>query len=738
MTDDDCCCGVIPCLCVTEAQVQQAKKLDDLRMMLRTTTAACDFCLMLPCLCEGDTLEAEEPLVVPSKPVKKVVPTDAYGRVELTGSDGDTVKDLWVASELDDVLKPHQRDGVKFLLQHVSMDQGCILADYMGLGKTIQLISSIHSFLIDGLSRGSRSTALVLCPTVCILNWVQEFQKWLEPSSLQWCPIYQMDTTNSYKSNTSSRIEALEEWKSKGGVMIMGYEMFRLLLNPSRVVNEPVIDVVSHVSMGVLEVTEKKQRVIDRQLRQLSSLLCSPGPDLVALDEGHRIKDPSSILCATLEKVTTHKRIVLTGYPLQNSLAEYWCMVNFCRPDFLGSYDEFRQTYERPIVEGNVEKSSQLTTLLAPVVLRRGRDLLNAHLPTKKEWIVHCQLSPLQHTMYLDFLDRDRLEKKQWDLFTTYATLLQIVNHPDVVHRRMMLCEGPDDQDNDDGGGADGVPVVDDWQPVLSTTKQTRPKKRKRTADPDARAAMAWAEPSLLTDYVTGEAGHSGKMVVLLQLIRESQTAGDKVVVFSQSVSTLECVGMFLDLEEGTTSPPASTKSAKPQRGQTAKKVSSAKNHAAKKSRKYLVIDGSLSSSKRMEHINTFSDHKSGVDVLLVSTRAGAEGINLHAANRLVLFDVSWNPSHDHQSMCRSHRIGQVKDVHVYRFVSHDTMEEKIYRQQVKKVGLSANVVDATAMNMAARTIGRCCLGQVSRTSWPLGAQVLRSSGGGHYISRRQ
>ncbi|RHY31293.1 hypothetical protein DYB32_003633 [Aphanomyces invadans] len=493
---------------------------------------------MLPCLCEGDTLEAEEPLVVPSKPVKKVVPTDAYGRVELTGSDGDTVKDLWVASELDDVLKPHQRDGVKFLLQHVSMDQGCILADYMGLGKTIQLISSIHSFLIDGLSRyvhppassiqltafcsGSRSTALVLCPTVCILNWVQEFQKWLEPSSLQWCPIYQMDTTNSvrrpcshqslahvrvfqYKSNTSSRIEALEEWKSKGGVMIMGYEMFRLLLNPSRVVNEPVIDVVSHVSMGVLEVTEKKQRVIDRQLRQLSSLLCSPGPDLVALDEGHRIKDPSSILCATLEKVTTHKRIVLTGYPLQ--------------VDSTNSA-HFHLT-SRPIVEGNVEKSSQLTTLLAPVVLRRGRDLLNAHLPTKKEWIVHCQLSPLQHTMYLDFLDRDRLEKKQWDLFTTYATLLQIVNHPDVVHRRMMLCEGPDDQDNDDGGGADGVPVVDDWQPVLSTTKQTRPKKRKRTADPDARAAMAWAEPSLLTDYVTGEAGHSGKMVVLLQLIRE-------------------------------------------------------------------------------------------------------------------------------------------------------------------------------------------------------------------------
>ncbi|KAF0700328.1 Aste57867_9141 [Aphanomyces stellatus] len=712
--DDECCCGFIPCLCVSEAEALQAKKLSDLRTMLQTTTGPCDLCLMMPCLCDGDALEEEPeiPQEDPSKSSKRVLPIDAYGRVELLRNETDS-SGTWIAAELEEILKPHQREGVEFLVQHVSNDQGCILADYMGLGKTLQLISTIHSYIVDGIPQHAKRTALVLCPTVCILNWSQEFQKWLSPASLQLCPIFQMETHNSYKSNTAARIQVLEEWKATGGVLIMGYEMFRLLLNPSRVISEPCLDVVTHVSTGVLQVADKKQQLVDRQLRQVMSLLCAPGPDLVALDEGHRIKDPASLLCMSLEKLATKKRIVLTGYPLQNSLSEYWCMVNFSRPGYLEAYEQFRARYEKPILDGDVEMSTKLTQLLAPVVLRRGRQLLNAHLPTKKEWIVHCHLSPLQRQMYLDFLDRDGMEKKQWDLFTAYATLLQIINHPDVVHNRMMnaMDDGTDDENED----TKSVAADDGWAPVLSTTKP-KPKKRKRPETTPG--SLDWAKPSLHADYETGVVHHSGKMTVLLQLIRErytiqmlsesnldgvnSKLAGDKVVVFSQSVTTLQCVGRFLAQEDEPVSE-RSTKAA-PRTKKPAKRVSTTKSKAKPKGVNYLVIDGSLSSNKRMEYINTFSDKSSGVDVLLVSTRAGAEGINLHAANRLVLFDVSWNPSHDHQSMCRSHRIGQTKDVHVYRFVSHDTMEAKIYDQQVKKVGLSSNIVDSTAMQSTATT----------------------------------
>ena len=114
---------------------------------------------------------------------------------------------------------------------------------------------------------------------------------------------------------------------------------------------------------------------------------------------------------------------------------------------------------------------------------------------------------------------------------------------------------------------------------------------------------------------------------------------------------------------------------------------------------KLIRLDGSTGPDERREKIKKFQSpqNKNTPIIFLLSTKAGCLGINLTAAKRVVLFDVSWNPCHDAQAICRAFRIGQKQKVNVYRFVAQQTMEERVLQRQVGKQTVANRVLDKDA-----------------------------------------
>lgn len=190
-----------------------------------------------------------------------------------------------------------------------------------------------------------------------------------------------------------------------------------------------------------------------------------------------------------------------------------------------------------------------------------------------------------------------------------------------------------------------------------------------KVAKEDTGIPYDWAI-ELLKDYVPGFIENSAKMEILFSIVRESLALGDRLLVFSQSLITLDLVEQFLQMNIV----PGDT-------------VKWAKNTS------YYRLDGSTTALEREKLINEFNSN-SKVYLFLVSTRAGSLGINLIGANRVVVLDASWNPCHDTQAVCRVYRYGQRKPCFVYRLVVDNCLEKKIYDRQINKQGMSDRVVD--------------------------------------------
>jgi len=163
--------------------------------------------------------------------------------------------------------------------------------------------------------------------------------------------------------------------------------------------------------------------------------------------------------------------------------------------------------------------------------------------------------------------------------------------------------------------------------------------------------------PPFTTDMHLVE--NAGKMMLLDKLLPRLKEKGSRVLIFSQMTRLLDILEDYM-LFRG---------------------------------HKYCRIDGNTSGEDREASIDAYNAPNSEKFVFLLSTRAGGLGINLYTADIVVLYDSDWNPQVDLQAMDRAHRIGQKKEVHVYRFCSENSIEEKVIEKAYKKLKLDALVI---------------------------------------------
>ena len=553
-------------------------------------------------------------------------------------------------------LRPYQQEGLNWLhfLQQYGLNG--ILADDMGLGKTLQTLCIIAA------SHYSRTSmiSLIIAPTSVLGHWKEEIEHYV-PDVL--FPML-------YIGTKQERLGLLMSLTSVN-VLIASYDSIRN------------------------DIDEISTRV--------------PLFHYIVLDEGHVIRNPKSKLTAALKhpSLRSEHRLILSGTPIQNHILDCWCLFDWLLPGYLGSLQQFMMTYGKPILAYKLasfdskskEKASvirrrkenyanaleQLHKLTLPFMLRRLKDDVLDDLPPKSIISYPCLIesNSLQLRLYKAYVQRclsesfaedtkeaplveEDEEEKPRHIFQILHNLKKLCNHP-----ALLLHPKYSKPNVDSDFWKDNCPATSVLESLEISTKFLALKEILLECgiitNVPGTTTSATAEPPVDDDESVGEEGeavYSGEEEALLQT--------NRVLLFCHNNFTLDVIeDLFLTKHFPSIS--------------------------------YLRLDSSLSPLRRSEMVKRFQSDYS-IQLLLLTTSVGGQGLNLTGANVVIFYENHYNPSVDLQAMDRVHRIGQKQHVSVYRIFICDTFEEKLLKLQDFKMGMVKQVINTQNINLSRMT----------------------------------
>ncbi|XP_014443025.1 lymphoid-specific helicase [Tupaia chinensis] len=395
------------------------------------------------------------------------------------------------------------------------------------------------------------------------------------------------------------------------------------------------------------------------------------------VDEGHRIKNMKCRLIRELKRFNADNKLLLTGTPLQNNLSELWSLLNFLLPDVFDDLKSFESWFDitslSETAEDIITKEREqnvlhmLHQILTPFLLRRLKSDVALEVPPKREVVVYAPLSKKQEIFYTAIVNRTianmfgSSEKEIVEVSPTgrmkrrtrkSINYSKIDDFPDELEKLISQIQ----------------PDVDRGRTVVEMNTPVESEVNLKLQNIMMLLRKCCNHPYLIEypiDPVTQEfkideelVTNSGKFLILDRMLPELKKRGHKVLLFSQMTSMLDVLMDYCHLRNFN----------------------------------FSRLDGSMSYSEREENMHNFNTDPD-VFIFLLSTRAGGLGINLTAADTVIIYDSDWNPQSDLQAQDRCHRIGQTKPVVVYRLVTANTVDQKIVERAAAKRKLEKLII---------------------------------------------
>lgn len=352
------------------------------------------------------------------------------------------------------------------------------------------------------------------------------------------------------------------------------------------------------------------------------------------IDEGHRMKNHH---CKLTQVLNIHycapHRLLLTGTPLQNKLPELWALLNFLLPSIFKCCNTFEQWFNAPFATtGEKVELNEEETIL---IIRRLHKVLRPFLLRRLKKEVESQLP--EKVEYVVKCDMSALQRLLYRHMQT---------------KGVLLTDGSEKDKKGKGG----------TKTLMNTIMQLR----KICNHPFMfqHIEEAFAEHlECSSGIVQGPDLYraSGKFELLDRILPKLRHTGHRILLFCQMTTLMTIMEDYLNYRNFS----------------------------------YLRLDGTTKSDDRGHLLELFNDPNSQYFVFLLSTRAGGLGLNLQAADTVIIFDSDWNPHQDLQAQDRAHRIGQQNEVRVLRLVTVNSVEERILAAAKYKLNLDEKVIQA-------------------------------------------